>query len=247
MTTLIKRHSFKKFDFKESDEKHFGFAYIKKLESPFIIDNHIVVGYRTQKIRSNRTGCTLSNHVHTLLFRNINELGVISNWLYESELSSFPIEFKARFWQVFHASGDFFLYDQIQLSVAKDIIDQYDTHAPDSVTHYMNDNKYYWELLYSLKAGRENKRMEARQNILEMQEKWFKDENLSAVFDRAMSQPLPRESAQKDLKQVIQQKEREIRKIDKYLSTASSIESTWIEREDKQKLEYELRVLYNQI
>jgi hypothetical protein len=245
--TNTKRHSFKKFDFKETENKHFGFSFVKKLDSPFIIDNDLIIGYRTQKIRSNRTGCTLSNHVHNLLIRKIDENGKISNWLHEIELKDFAQDFKSRFWQVFKSSSDYFLYDQIQLAVAKDILDQYDTHAPDSVTYYMNDNKYYWDMRYMLKAGRENKRLEARQNILAMQEQWYKDENLSAIFDVAMSSPVPRESKNKDIQKEIEEKEREIRKIDKYLSTAVSIESTWIEKENKLKLEKELRILYNQI
>lgn len=245
--TNTKRHSFKKFDFKETENKHFGFSFVKKLDSTFIIDNNLIVGYKTQKIRSNRTGCTLSNHIHNLLIRKIDKNGKISNWLHEIELNNFEQDFKTRFWQVFKSSSDYFLYDQIQLAVAKDILDQYDTDAPDSVTYYMNDNKYYWDMRYMLKAGRENKRIEARQNILAMQEQWYKDENLSAIFDVAMSASISRESKNKDIKKEIEEKEREIRKIDKYLSTAVSIESTWIEKEDKLKLEKELRILYNQI
>jgi len=245
--TNTKRHSFKKFDFKETENKHFGFSFVKKLDSPFIIDNNLIIGYKTQKIRSNRTGCTLSNHIHNLLIRKIDKNGKISNWLHEIELNNFEQDFKTRFWQVFKSSSDYFLYDQIQLAVAKDILDQYDTDAPDSITYYMNDNKYYWDMRYMLKAGRENKRIEARQNILAMQEQWYKDENLSAIFDVAMSASISRESKNKDIKKEIKEKEREIRKIDKYLSTAVSIESTWIEKEDKLKLEKELRILYNQI
>lgn len=245
--TNIKRHSFKNFDFKETENKHFGFSFVKKLDSPFIIDNNFIVGYKTQKIRSNRTGCTLSNHVHNLFIRKIDDNGNISNWLHEKELNDFEQDFKTRFWQVFKSSSDYFLYDQIQLAVAKDILDQYDTDAPDSITYYMNDNKYYWYMRYMLKAGRENKRIEARQNILAMQEQWYKDENLCAIFDVAMSTSISRESKNKDIKKEIEEKEREIRKIDKYLSTAVSIESTWIEKEDKLKLEKELRILYNQI
>lgn len=245
--TNVKRHSLKGFDFKEAEDKHFAFPFIKKLDNPFIIDNNLIIGYKTQKIRSNSTGCTLSNHVHNLFIRKIDENDKISNLLHEIELNDFEQDFKNRFLQVFKSSSDYFLYDQIQLSIAKDILDQYDTDAPDSVTYYMNDNKYYWDMRYMLRAGRENKRIEARQNILAMQEQWYKDENLSAIFDVAMSSPVLRESRNKDIQKKIEEKEREIRKIDKYLSTAVSIESTWIEKEDKLKLEKELRVLYNQI
>lgn len=244
---LQKRHSLKNFDFKETENKHFGFAFVKKLENPCIIDSYLVIGYKTQKIRSNRTGCTLSNHVHSILFRKIDDNGKMNNWLYQLDLSEFSIEFQKRFWQIFKASSDYFLYDQIQLSIAKDILDQYDTHAPDYVNNYMNNNKYYWDLLYKLKADRENKRIDARQQILAMQEKWYQDENLSSIFDIAMSRPLRKESNIQDIKNEIECKEREIRKIDKYLLTASSIEATWIERDEKRKIEKELIALYKQV
>lgn len=245
--TTQKRYSLKNFDFKENESKHFGFAFIKKLENPCIIENNLVVGYRTQKIRSNNTGCTLSNHVHSLLFRKIGENGKMSNWLYQLDLNDFSAEFTKRFWQVFKASSDYFLYDQIQLSIAKDILDQYDTHAPDSVSYYMNNNNYYWDLLYKLKADRENRRIDARQQILAMQEKWYRDENLSSIFDVAMSKPLPRDSGVSEIKKEIEAKEREIRKIDKYLLNASRIEATWIERDEKRKIEKELASLYSQL
>lgn len=244
--TSQKRYSLKNFDFKENESKHFGFPFVKKLDNPCIIENRLVIGYKTQKIRSNSTGCTLSNHVHSLLFRKIDEHGKINNWLYQLDLHEFPNEFQKRFWQIFKASGDYFFYDKIQLSIAKDIIDQYDTHAPDSVSYYMNNNKYYWDLLFKLKAGRENRRIDAHQQILAMQEKWYQDENLSSIFDVAMSRPLPKDSNIKDIQKEIESKEREIRKIDRYLLSASPIEASWIERDEKKKIEKELALLYSQ-
>ena len=81
-----------------------------------------------------------------------------------------------------------------------------------------------------------------------MQETWYKDENLSAIFDVAMSSSVfKNEKSQAELQEIINGKQREIKEINKYLSNASGLEDLWIEKEDKQKLQSELNKLYNLI
>lgn len=248
MKGTLKRYSFKNFDFKKNGQKHWSSPFLQHFENPFVIDKMLVVGFKTKKIRSTRTGCTLSNHVNSLFIRNIDDNGKLSNWMHEIEMYGFEPEFRNAFWEIFKSKSEYAFYDSVQFGIAKEVLDQYDMHAPDSVTCYLNDNKYYWDMRYTTAASRENKRLEARNQILTMQETWYKDENLSAIFDVAMSSSVfKNEKSQAELQEIINGKQREIREINKYLSNASGLEDLWLEKEDKQKLQSELNKLYNLI
>lgn len=246
MLKIKKRISLKKFEFPEKKSSSYYYSFSEKFEIPFLIDDFLVIGYATKALRSNRTGCILTNHVEDLYIQKIvnNKVG---GWVYKVEFYRLDRNIREEFWTVFKSKPEYSFFDKVQYYIAKDILNEYDFHAPDSVTVYLNDNKYYWDMRTKTKIERENKRFEARNRILEVQAEWFKDENLSGVFDAAMSYNIPKETVKEDVLEVIKGKEFELKKINDYLRNATRFESTFIEKSDRDKLEKEIRILKNSI
>jgi len=246
MFEVIKRFSFSKFQFSKPEHIVFIYSYNQKFENPFLLGDFIVVGYQTKRLRSRHTGCTLSNELNGLYVRKVVN-GKVSNWLHHIDFYRLEPEERQDFWTIFQSKTEYTSYDNIQYEVAKDVLNEYELHAPDSVTVYLNNNKHYWDMRYKYAVTKENRRMEAHNRILELQGEWYKDENLSAIFDVAMSASIKPEAVKEDVMTVIRGKELEVKKINAYLSTASKYEATWIEKEDRAKLEKEIRILYNSI
>lgn len=228
--------------FSQAREVLFYYAHSIEFKSGgFALDNMHVTGYQTQSLRLRQTGDTVSNWPHYLVVRKILKSGKLSSKQYLQPINELDSTAREMFWSVFKQLPEYQFHLQIQQDMANDIFREYGWNIPENVATYFSHNKALWDRVMYAKISRDNKRLDAKTRILEVQEQFYRDENLSGVFDAYMShQPVVEKG---DKTQRILELRYEIRKLDEQLMQMSSIEAKWVEREERDRLMKELHSL----
>ena len=241
MYSEIKRFSFPKIKFSMPDDVSVHRNFTLKFNVPFIIGSSLVIGIQTKAKRSNRTGCILINDLSSILVQRYVK-GKLVSWVYDTPIRELSYEERNDFWQIFKSKEEFLVYDKIQFNVAKGLLNEYGAYLPENLAYCTYNNTHYSGLRENSSREREERRYQARNRILEVQGEWFKDDNMSGVFDSLMSHT-PKRVILNDVEELIKAKRLEVSKINNYLATAHKYEATYIEKVDKRKLEQEIFML----
>lgn len=211
---------------------------------------YILVGHGTNVWWSKNRRSWLANRPNALLVRKILKSGKISpqlfSWPFEDNKNQVPCELNEHFWKIFPSLMAYSIYDKHQLKIAEKNVEEYCGYGspsiPEVVSHWMNDNKYFWELSTANKIDRENRIADAKNCGLELQSQLFADENLSGIFD-SMMQPIDVQKENLDFMSQLRILDKKISSLNHEIYSAHKYEDMSSERSICLKLEQQFNKL----
>lgn len=180
----------------------YGYAVAFEPHEYYSIDTEtegklLVCGVKTSYIRmTHEYDASLANRPTALLVRKLSQKNQPSKKVFvlylEPQYATTKYAYASReieneFWEKYSKLACYAIYDLHQMDIAEENVKRFCGRGwslgtlPSSVESWMNSNKYFCELYQQRQGTLEDARREAHNNILEMQEKWFKDEPIPAL------------------------------------------------------------------
>jgi hypothetical protein len=226
--------------------------------------NLLIVGLQTSVWSMNHNHFAwLANSPKYLLVHKIGKTGKPGQAIYmwplqdgkhvKGKMTTVDRDIAKKFKDVYPKLRCYSIYDRHQLEIAKDNVDSFCgygwslSNMPETVSRWMNNNPYFWDLRHKSKVQMEERIYEARQKNLQLVADLYRDEDLSGVFSALMSGGSHRNAEPGSYKEMcteVSEKMAEVNRIERYIASTPRIGLDWT---DAQELRDAERALDNAV